>query len=242
MAAKILLTRPQAQSEALAETLWRRGWITLIAPMLQFERLPAPTGFASSVEIACAIAFTSGNGVRAFADASPRRDRPVYAVGDATADTARAKGFGQVTSADGDAGALEALLKTASLSGPVLHARGEHGRGDLVSRLTEAEIDADEAILYAMRPASELPSEVARALSAEDIDAVVFYSPRTAKTFARLASEAGLAKLGSLRAIAISAATAQALLPLGLGRIDVALHPSGHAMLDAIGRGESGSS
>jgi len=238
--AVILLTRPQAQSEALAEPLRALGWTPLIAPMLTLEILPPPPGFEAMVETAGALAFTSANGVRAFEAASPRRESPVYAVGDATETAARETGFSATRSAAGDADALSRLIVSDPPDGPILHIRGEHGRGDLAARLNAVGIAATEAVLYAMRPADALPEEAAQALAAGRVQAASFYSPRTAHIFAALAKKANLAPLSAMRAVAISAAAAAPLESLGLRRISIADRPDGVAMLSAIGAPESG--
>jgi len=235
MGPTILLTRPEAQSDALAETLRARGWTPLVAPMLTFETLTPPPGFDAQVKSAAALAFTSANGVRAFAAASDHRDAPVFAVGDATRAAAREAGFADVRSAAGDAAALERLIIEARPAGPILHVRGEDARGDLAERLSAAGLSAGEAALYRMRAADALPEAVRAALAAGAVSAAAFFSPRTASAFAELTLAAGLTPLPHLRAIAISAAAAAGLAPLGLGRVIVAERPDGPAMLDAIG-------
>ena len=57
--------------------------------------------------------FTSSNGVRAFAELSPRRDLPAFAVGDATAAAALAAGFTQFKSAGGDVRDLARLVASS---------------------------------------------------------------------------------------------------------------------------------
>lgn len=237
--ALILLTRPQAQSEALAEALGARGWTPLIEPMLTFETLPPPPDFAAMMGNTAALAFTSANGVRAFATADGRRDLPVYAVGDATADAARATGFEAVRSAAGDADALAALILGDPPEGPLVHVRGAHGRGDLAARLREAGLKAQEIALYAMRAAHALPAETADAFSQGRVRAAAFYSPRTAGIFAELALSLGLSPLADVRAIAISAAAAEPLNPLGFKRVDISERPDAAAMLEAIGTPDS---
>lgn len=234
--ATILLTRPEAQSGALAETLRARGWTPLLAPMLTFEALDPPPGFHALVENSAALAFTSANGVRAFAANSPRRDLPVFTVGDATEAAAREAGFSETRSAAGDAEALAGLIAGAGVTGAVLHIRGRRGGDDLSARLTAAGIGADEAVLYAMRAAEALPAPAASALAADRVDAAAFYSPRTARVFATLAQMAGLAPLSALRGVAISPAAAQPLADLGLREVVIADRPDGEAMLGAIGQ------
>ena len=237
--ASILLTRPRAQSAALAEILSAEGWACLIAPMLEFQPLAAPPNLDARVAAAGALAFTSANGARAFAAINNNRDLQVFAVGDATAAAAREAGFQDVTSADGDAEALARLIQSAPPKRGVLHIRGAHGRGDLTGRLDAAGVAAAEAVLYEMQAATRLSAGVSDALETGGVEAAAFYSPRTAKIFASLASKAGLAPLSNLRAAAISPAAAAPLADLGLRRIDIAERPDATAMLRAVGRPNS---
>jgi hypothetical protein len=97
-----------------------------------------------------ALAFTSVNGVAAFARLHGDRDRPVFAVGDRTARAAREAGFADVASADGDVEALAALIlgQAARLDGAVLHPCALEPAGDLVSPLVAAGLSARRLAVY----------------------------------------------------------------------------------------------
>ena len=84
-----------------------------VAPLLAIRPIPQPAPDLTGV---AALAFTSANGVAAFAALTPDRSRPVFTVGDATAQAARAAGFARVESAGGDLDRLAALI-TAQGSG-----------------------------------------------------------------------------------------------------------------------------
>src|SRR6266576_2292959 len=78
-------------------------------------------------------------------------------------------------------------------------------------------------VLYDAVPASELPDTAKDALREGTLDGVLLFSPRSAKTFATLTTEAKLeASCGRLDAFCISAATAAALSPLSFARVSVA--------------------
>src|SRR5258708_37900290 len=87
-----------------------------------------------------ALLFTSANGARAGAAATARRDIPVFAVGDATAATARKLGFAEVASAGGAVDDLAALVegRLDPAHGTLLHAAGSALAGDLGTRLARA--------------------------------------------------------------------------------------------------------
>src|SRR5262249_42097235 len=105
---RLILTRPDPDARATAALLRAQGHVVDIVPLLQVETIaadlgPGPWG---------GIIITSANAARAAA-AHPRRDeliaRPAFAVGRRSAEAARAAGFGEVASADGDAGDLVRL-------------------------------------------------------------------------------------------------------------------------------------
>lgn len=114
------MTRAQPGADATAERLRERGLVALVEPLFALVSLPAtpPEDFA-------ALAFTSANGVRAFAALSAARDRPAFCVGDATAAAAKAVGYLDVRSAGGDVDALLALLLAAPATGTIVHAGNE---------------------------------------------------------------------------------------------------------------------
>src|SRR5262245_26161466 len=106
----VLVTRPLPDGATTAADLRAQGFEVVTAPMLRFE----PFGFSDDAEVPYGgIVVTSANAVRAVESQiakSPLLKLPLFAVGEHTAATARAAGFGKVFSADGDAVALRALI------------------------------------------------------------------------------------------------------------------------------------
>ena len=105
---RVLITRPGEDGAALAEILGARGVDSIIEPLLVIKKIEGSALNLSNIQ---ALLLTSANGVRALAEKTDRRDIPVYAVGDATATTARKTGFVQVHSAAGDVETLVGLVK-----------------------------------------------------------------------------------------------------------------------------------
>jgi uroporphyrinogen-III synthase len=83
-------------------------------------------------------------------------------------------------------------------------------------------------VTYGARPARALPPAALRLLR-EAGAAALFFSPETARIFARLLPESAM--VNTAEALAISAATAAALAPLPWARIRVASHPNQDALL-----------
>ena len=233
---RVLLTRAAPEAERLSKQLGARGIDAMIEPLMIIRSRPenAQT-LALLLAGAQAVLFTSANGVRAFAAATARRDLRVLAVGDATAKAARQNGFQRVDSAGGNVSDLTALV-VASLKpteGPLVQAAGSVTAGGLAERLDAAGFILRRAVLYEAVPIGGLSPTAQDALARGDIDAALFFSPRTAATFVTLAAglEAGCA---SVTALALSPAVATALAALPWRRIVVAAAPNEDALLQAL--------
>lgn len=231
--ARVLITRPIEDAEPLAALLHERGHTTLIAPLLDVHYHNSPLDLTG----AQALLFTSANGVRAAARATEQRDIPALCVGDATAREASHHGFQAVASADGDVSGLADLVRTTCdpALGPLVHVAGTVVAGQLAETLTAAGFTVRRVVLYDAETAAALPAEVANALRADSIDAVMVFSPRTAKTFVKLVHNAGLAPhTANMDMLCLSEAVAQALgdVPRRMTRIAVA--PTQNALIDLL--------
>jgi uroporphyrinogen-III synthase len=229
-----LVTRPREEAERLAAALARLGVGTLSEPLLEIRyRATEPLDLAGVQAVLC----TSANGVRAVARVSKTRDIPLLAVGDATAMRARAEGFAAVESASGDVADLVRLAaaRLAPKKGRLVHVAGDAVAGDLAGGLRGHGFAVERVVLYEARPATALSCRAQNALAAGAVDVALFFSPRTAAIFARLATDAGIGELcGNVAALSISHAADAALdqLPWRLRR--VAERPNQAALLDAL--------
>ncbi len=227
---RILVTRPLEDGAEIARLLSVRGHQALLAPLLEprfpegplLEEGPVLDGIA-------AILATSANGVRALRRRTERRDLPIFAVGPQTADEARQAGFRDVRSANGDAKALaEATRGWVPPGGTLMHVCAEDAPGTLSDLLSADGFSVRRCALYRIEPATQLPPQAATALQSRALDAVMFFSPRTARIFAKLA---GALPTDGLVALCISPATAQALTPLTFAETRVAARPNQDAIL-----------
>jgi uroporphyrinogen-III synthase len=179
---RIWITRAQPGADVTAERVRAMGHDAVVAPLLAVRVLPDV-----SVELhgVAALAFTSANGVRAFADVSGERGLKVFAVGAATAQAARAAGFKSVLSADGDVEALAEGIaaRRSELRGAVLHPGALEPAGDLAGALEKQGVEARRLILYETAPV-DLGDAEAEALGRSD--AVLLHSPRAAQVLAKL--------------------------------------------------------
>lgn len=179
---KIWITRAQPAADVTAERVRAMGHDAVVAPLLAVRLLPH---VAVDLRGVAALAFTSANGVRAFADASGERALRVFAVGAATAKAARAAGFKSVLSADGDVEALAdgIALRRSELRGVVLHPGAAEPAGDLAGSLEKQGVETRRLVLYETAPV-ELDADAAEALV--KTDAVLLHSPRAAQVLAKL--------------------------------------------------------
>ena len=230
----VLVTRPLEDGKEIAALLALRGHQALLAPLLEprFQDGALLEEQGSALEGVQALLATSANGIRAFVRRSARRDLPVFAVGPQTAKEARDAGFGDVRSADGDARALaEATRHWASPDGTLLHVCAQDAPGILAESLTASGFSVRRCALYAIEPAMQLPPDTQTALRQGTLDAVMFFSPRTARIFGALADAL---PTENLTAFCISPATGQALPPSRFAKIAVAARPNQDALLALV--------
>lgn len=230
---RALVTRPREDSEGVAAELAARGLEVMIEPLLDIAPLDAAVD-AGGVQ---GILATSANGIRALARVLPGRDLPVWAVGDASARVARGLGYHEVESAGGDVDTLAALVTSRCdpAQGALLHAAGTVIAGDLAGLLGDAGFAVRRVVLYEAVTATALSPVLAEALRGEAVDMALFFSPRTAATFATLVRDAGLADAtGRIRAYALSDAVARALAVLPWAAVRVAAAPTQAALLAVL--------
>jgi uroporphyrinogen-III synthase len=237
---RALITRPEDDAASLADALRQRGVAVELEPLLSIRVLRDAALDLAGVQ---ALLFTSANGVRAFAELSPRRDLPALAVGEATAVAARAAGFAEVSSAGGDVRDLARLArdKLQPGDGALFHAAGSAVAGDLAGELEAAGFTLRRAVLYEAKPAERLSADTRMRLREGGFDWVLFFSPRTAATFVKLIEAAtpeerakldtGLART---EALCLSPAVADAVQDLPWRSVLSALKPDLSGMLQLV--------
>ena len=231
-----LITRPQPDAERFAEACSVAGLKPLLAPLMS-------VAFRSDWETpktAGALAFTSANGVRAFAKASRVRNLPTFCVGEATADAAGAADFAAVHTAAGDVDSLAALIaeNAGAITGQVVHIAGDRLAGDLIGALADRGVDAARIVAYETQETTTLPDVARTALGGGRALAVTLFSPRTAQLFLRLVAEANMTEaLTRCRAVCLSEAVADAASGATWRVIDTAPARNAAAMIDMMKSG-----
>lgn len=171
---RLLLTRAHAQAAAFAaEVRADTSLAPIIAPMQEMRDLAVKIDL-SGIR---ALAFTSKNGVAAFARMSSVR-LPAFCVGEATAALARAQGF-EAQAATGDA---ESLIKILPLSG-VLHVHGRH----VARPLGVKSLAIYDQVALPLNPKAKAQ------LVGDQFEAVAVFSPRSARILSDVLPEKPLA-------------------------------------------------
>ena len=218
---RVWITRAQPGAARTADRLAALGLEPVIAPLLAIRPLEQAEPDLEGVDV---LAFTSINGVAAFAALTARRDRPVLAVGDATAQAARAAGFVDVRSAAGDLSALADLIAVQA-SGLVLAPGAETPAGDIAAevaaRRPEGGVMVRTLPVYRAEPVEATPPP--------RVAAVLVHSPRAGALLA--ARDAAMVE-GAIVAC-ISPAAAAPLVALGLSPV-VAAAPHEDALIATL--------
>jgi uroporphyrinogen-III synthase len=239
----VLVTRPHPDDETTASALRARGFEALRAPMLRFE----PVAFHDDEDARYgAVIVTSANALRGIAPhlkGSRLLKLPLFAVGEHTASAARGIGFEKVIPANGDATALRDLVlasvkaKELKKSSTLLYLAGADLARDLAGELGERGFSVVTHTTYRMVPLSSLPRETCDAFAANQVEAVLHYSRRSARAFLEAARAAGV----EISALAIpqcciSDAVASVVRDAGATQVMVAASPHENALFEVLDR------
>lgn len=231
---RVLLTRPEVDARATASVLRDLGHDVMVDPVLDIRFTDALRPDLDGVSHWLA---TSRNGVRALVHFDADRSVPLLAVGSSTAALAREEGFSTVHDANGDVSDLIRLVRqqVPADGGILFHAAGSEVSGDLAAALAGVGYRVRRQVLYAAVPAGALRPETLTALDNHAVDAVLFYSPRSAACFAALVAASGrLDECRSVAACCISQRAAVALQNISFRRVLAAPRPRQSDLLDLL--------
>jgi uroporphyrinogen-III synthase len=239
----VLVTRPHPDDETTAASLRARGFDVLRAPMLRFEPVAVHEDMNARYS---AVIVTSANalrGVESLLKGHRMLELPLFAVGDHTAAAARRAGFTHVVSANGDAANLRDLVlaslraKELKKASTLLYLAGAEIARDLASELEESGFRVVTQTTYRMIAVKSLPREACDAFAANQVEAVLHYSQRSARAFLDAARAAGV----EISALAIpqcciSATVASVVRDAGATQVVVAATPDENALFEALER------
>jgi uroporphyrinogen-III synthase len=239
----ILVTRPLPDGETTAAALRAKGFEVLLAPMLRFE----PVTFHDDGDTRYgAVVVTSANALRAIETRlqdSLLLKLPLFAVGEHTADAARGAGFANVISAASDAAGLreriQAAVKAKALkkTSPLLYLAGADLARDLPGELGERGFTVVTQTTYRMVVVPSLPEQTRNAFAADQVEAVMHYSRRSAGAFIDAVRAAGVEVSAlALPQYCLSTGIATVLRDAGAMRVIVAASPDETALFATLQR------
>ncbi|WP_114943506.1 uroporphyrinogen-III synthase [Microvirga calopogonii] len=226
---RILVTRSAPDAERTAERLAALGFEACQAPVTRI----VPTSDPAPDAPYDALIVTSAHAADALTALD--RQKPVFAVGERTAEMVRAKGFARVTVADGDAVSLSRLIRANLPPGlALLHVTARHHKEEPAASLRGAGFTVLQWEAYEAKAVGALPDAAVEALRTGQIGAALHYSRRSADLVVRLVREAGLAS--TLRAFPHLCLSADVAVPLNAAGAEVraAEDPSEDALLKCL--------
>lgn len=224
---RIAVTRPEEDAGPLKAKLEALGHEVVMAPLLAIKPRDGVTIPARDWQ---AIAVTSANGIRALPEGHGLTRWPALCVGPQSLKAATAAGF-QAEAHGGDVHGLATHIRDTlnPAKGPILYLSGAETAGDLEGQLKAAGFDCHRAVLYDAAPAEHLGA-AEMAIRHGEIEAVLLYSPRSAKIWRGLIEKAKLAEQAArIRHLCLSRNVA-AVLPEAWAQ-EVAARPDETAML-----------
>lgn len=226
----VIITRTQPGNARTARSVRAMRLRAIACPVAQVVRSRAvinPGG-------ADALALTSANALQGIRDVTPLLKLPVFTVGSGTARAARAAGFEQVTSADGDAETLARVIASTLPAGShVLHLSGEDRAGDLGGMLEVMGFPTLTKTVYRTRLARGLTVRALKALNTGPA-IILVHSARGAERFLALVEAAERSQcLARLHFIAMSDRAGVPLQNRGLA-VRVAAEPTEQSLLAAL--------
>ncbi|HEY7248825.1 MAG TPA: uroporphyrinogen-III synthase [Xanthobacteraceae bacterium] len=231
---RLLITRPEPDAERTAQALRAQGHDVLIASMLCFE----PVHGNLPDQAFAAVVMTSANAARALQTQSFRErlaSLPAFTVGRHTAKHARAVGFAEVHSADGDRNDLANMLtdRFGASDAKLVYLCAENHAGDLVER--DFSFMVVPVVVYRMLKSVQLPEAIQAALSQKRIDGVMHFSKRTAQAYIDSALRSGAMQSALAPChYCLSAQVAAPLAAHGAGGIKIAARPEEAALIELV--------
>jgi uroporphyrinogen-III synthase len=234
----VLVTRPHPDNEATARALRERGFEVVLAPMLRFEQVPLQEALDADL---AGVIVTSANALRAVGgELATLIALPLFAVGNHTADAAHQHGFTNVISAEGDAAKLRRRVAKefkGREATKLLYLSGSDPSRDLAGELDADGFEVITRTTYRMVALSTLSRETREAFAANEVEAVLHYSQRSARAFLEAARADGV-EISALAVpqCCISANVAAILHEAGAVQVLSAASPDENALFAALDR------
>lgn len=240
----VWVTRPEPGNGQTCARLLDMGFDARAMPLTKIIGIEPPADLPD-ISDELVIAVTSANAVRHLPDKLLKqlKHRPLFAVGDATAEAARHAGFQSITAAQGDAGDLAGLLIEETPEGvPILYLAGRTRTGTLEDGLKQQRRDVIIHEIYDVQKVSQI-TYIKNEIVAERLPgAVLLHSATSAKVLADSIRFSNIDKAFDKTHLFCISNRVKETLPEAWSRlIIVADLPTDQALLDALKRHLDGS-
>jgi|GEM_PF-1528993 len=234
---RLLITRPQQDSESLAAKLSKHDIECLIEPMLTIvPELSMRQEIKRHLDpLPQAIVITSKHALEAFDDLSAIADIPLFASGARTAEFAREQGMKNVTATGEKVSELADYIATnlKPEKEHILYLSGADITTDLQDVLHDYKIV--RLVTYRADMTEAFSPDVIKEIGKEAITGVIFFTQRSTAAFMNCIKQANLEiHLKSLRAYCLSDAVAETLSPTLFKSVAIAAHPTVKSMVDLV--------
>lgn len=229
----VLITRTAPGASETAERLRQLALEPVASPVLDLAARDVPLPTLSAYE---GLIFTSANGVRFLAEATPDRTLAAWCVGPATASEAIREGFSPVHQSSGDAGDLAHFIAHHWHKGRprrLLHVANSAAKGIVKQALGAEGFEVDFLPLYETRTAASLSREAEALLTRGEPFIILIHSAKGASALLALA---GSALARDQVFVAISSQAAAPLAEKGFQNVTLADHPDEDHLIAALQR------
>jgi uroporphyrinogen-III synthase len=231
----VLVLRAVEDAARTAEKLRALGVTSVLSPVLEI----VPTGLPIPDGAYDAVIVTSAKGMEFAGDARRFKASPLHAVGERTAEAARAFGFCPDIVAGNAEAILPLLLERYPRPAHFLYLAARDRQPVLEAGLRSAGHKVDTVEVYEARAAWALSPEAVGSIAAGEIDAVLHYSCRSAEIFLALARALGIIEqLRIVSHFALSEEVAKPLLREGFANVSVAGRPDEEHLLALLAKRE----
>lgn len=230
----VLVTRPEADAEETAAELKKRGYDVICDSILSINPQIWAEPDWQKID---GIIITSKNALAGFAGHMIPKHTMFSIVGERTSQALRKAGFVHVTGTVERSDDLPPLIRLQHKpgDGALLHLTARHTHNQFYASLQADGYVITPVVVYEAAAAAAFQPETIAALRSGAIQAVTFYSARSAEIFHDLARKSGMTgKLKSVQAVCLSRAIADSCDATLWQKLFVAERPTQQHMLECL--------
>lgn len=225
--AGVLITRPAAQGMKTAQAITDLGLTPFFCPMLEIVPLSHDVKSTSCD----ALLLTSINAAQNFDLSRFLKDTLIFCVGQSLAAHLKEIGFANIVSAPAALDLADLMMKSDAQH--LLYLRGQEITCDFATLMPRKKVD--EVIVYKADQITEIAPDVLEELKAARISYALFYSARSAQSFAAALEKAGeMARAGGIKALCLSPSVLESVSVLPWKDSLSATRPTEEALIELL--------